>query len=965
METIRPARVFSLMAVHPFQGLSVPVSSLTARRVARTFIFAAVALGAVAPLAAGQDLNARLPVDSKVKIGTLPNGLKYYIRQNAKPEKRAELRLVINAGSILEDADQLGLAHFVEHTAFNGTKNFKKNDLVNYLESIGVRFGADLNASTSFDETLYILPIPTDTARIVDKAFQILEDWAHGQLLDSAEVVAERGVVLEEWRGRKGSGERMLQQWMPIAFKGSLYAERLPIGTQASIESATPARLRRFYNDWYRPDLMAVVAVGDFDVGRIETLIKQHFSGLVKPANARPRPVPGIPDNAAPLVAIATDKEATSTDVNVIFKLPPEKQETVRDYRRGLLESLYMTMLNGRFEEITSKPNAPFLGAGASKGDFFARNRPAFFLGAGVNDGEVEKGLQALLVEARRVDQFGFLQTELDRARSDLLRGYERMYAERDKTQSASFVSEYVGNFLSGEPIPGLEYEYDLTKKLLPTVTLAEVNTLAKSWITENNRVILVQTPDKPGLTKPTEQSLLAVFGRAAAVPVTAYTEALSGDALLSPLPAPGRIVSESRNASINLTEWKLSNGARVLVKPTDFKDDEVVFSSYSLGGTSLAPNADYMSAAQATTIVGLSGIGKFNQVDLGKKLSGITARVTPGMSDTQEATSGGGSPKDIETLLQLNYLYFTAPHLDTDAFAAFKQQVAPYLANRGADPNEVFSDSVTVTLAQHHFRARPISAATFAEVDPNKALAFYKERFANAGDFTFVFVGNVKLDVLRPLVERYLASLPATAQKESFKDSGVRPPTGVVEKVIRKGTEPKAQTEWYFTGPFTYTPENRVVFRAMIDLFQLKLTETLREQLGGAYSPSAGGAPNRIPIQDYTINISYSSSPANVDKLSASVLALIDSMKRVAPTAADLDKVKEGILRSREIDLKQNSYWLTSIRQRDQAGEDIAGIMEPYNDLVRGLTPQKIQDAARQYFNTGNYVKLVLLPER
>ncbi|HEV8217900.1 MAG TPA: pitrilysin family protein, partial [Gemmatimonadaceae bacterium] len=436
-------------------------------------------------------LTAPLPTDPKVKVGTLPSGIRYYIRQNKKPEKRAELRLVVNTGSVLETDDQLGLAHFVEHTAFNGTTHFAKNDLVKYLQSIGVRFGADLNAYTGFDETVYILPVPTDTARLVEQAFTILEDWAHGQVFDSTEVTNERGVVREEWRLGKGAGDRMLHQWLPIALRGSKYADRLPIGNEQSIMTATPARLRSFYRSWYRPDLQAVIAVGDFDPAVIEAQIKKHFSGLKMPANPPKRVAPTVPPNKAPLIAVASDKEATGSDIELMFKLPAEKTKTVGDYRRNLMERLYMSMLNQRLEEISQKPDAPFLGAGASKGNFIGRTTEAFTLGANVKDGGIDRGLEALLAEAKRVDQFGFLQSELDRAKQNLLRGYERAYAERDKTQSASFVQEYVGNYLNGEPIPGIEYEYKLAQQLVPEIALADVNKLASRWITDDNRVII------------------------------------------------------------------------------------------------------------------------------------------------------------------------------------------------------------------------------------------------------------------------------------------------------------------------------------------------------------------------------------------------------------------------------------------------------------------------------------------
>ena len=914
--------------------------------------------------AAAPSLTTALPIDPKVKVGTLPNGIRYYIRQNKKPEKRAELRLVVNAGSVLENDNQLGLAHFIEHMAFNGTTHFKKNDLVKYLQSIGVRFGADLNASTDFDETVYILPIPTDTARIVEQAFTILEDWAHGQLLDSAEVTNERGVVREEWRLGKGAGDRMLHQWLPIALRGSKYAERLPIGNEQSIMTATPARLRSFYNNWYRPDLEAVIAVGDFDPSAIEAQIKRHFSGLKMPANPPKRVAPIIPPNKEPLIAVASDKEATGSDVELMFKLPAEKTKTVGDYRRDLMERLYMSMLNQRLEEISQKPDAPFLGAGASKGSFIGRTTEAFTLGANVKDGGIDRGLEALLAEAKRVDQFGFLQSELDRAKQNLLRGYERAYAERDKTQSASFVQEYVGNYLNGEPIPGIDYEYKLTQQLVPEIRLADVNKMASNWITDDNRVIIAQSPQKDGVKIPTAAELLAVFDQAAKTPVTAYTENLSGEALMDAVPTPGRIVGEKLIPAIGTTEWTLSNGIRVYVKPTDFKDDEIVFNASSPGGTSLAADSNFMSAAFASQVVGLSGIGKFSAIDLGKKMAGKAVRVNAAIGETSEGLGGQASPKDLETLFQLIYLDFTAPRLDTSAYQAFKNQAAPYLANRGVDPDEVFSDTVQVTMAQHNVRARPLTAATFAEINPEKALEFYRNRFADASDFVFAFVGNIDTTAMKPLVEKYLASLPTLNRKESFRDNGVRPPTGVVERVVRKGVEPKANTLIEFTGACQYTPETRFAIRAMMEVVQIRLDETLREQLGGAYSPSSGGSCGRTPRQEYSINIQFNSAPDNVEKLTKSVFAIIDSLKTTGPKASDVAKVKEQLIRQREVEVKQNGYWAANLVGRDQAGEDVSGLLAAYDKMVSGLTAAQIQDAVKKYFNTENYARFVLLPQ-
>jgi zinc protease len=671
-----------------------------------------------------------------------------------------------------------------------------------------------------------------------------------------------------------------------------------------------------------------------------------------------------VPNNKTPLVAIASDKEATSSSVNLIFKRPAHAMKTVGDYRNELAQRLYLQMLNSRFGEIVQKPDAPFLAAGSSEGSFFARTTEAFTLAANVKDGGVERGLEALLTEARRVDQFGFLQSELDRARADLLRSYERAYAEREKTPSESHVEEYIGNYLEQEAIPGIEYEYTLAKTLLPTITLADLNKLASSWITDENRVIIAQVPVKAGVAIPTESGLLAVFDRAAKTPIVAWTENVSSEALLDKPPAPGKIVSAKALPSISGAEWKLSNGARVIVKPTDFKDDEVLFGAYSRGGTSLVPDPDIMSAELATQIVAVSGIGSFNRIDLQKKLSGKAVRVQPTIGETTEGFSGSSSPKDLETMFQLIYLDFTAPHLDTVAFNAFKAQVGPFLANRGASPEAVFQDTVQVTLAQHSVRERPLSPAVFAEVNPDKALAIYKDRFADASDFTFVFVGNIDTTAIKPYVERYLASLPSIARKETWRDAGVVPPKGVVERTVRKGTEPKANTIMVFSGACEYKPENRFMLRALNTLVQMRLNETLREKLGGTYSPNVGGGCGNTPRQEYRINISFGSSPENVEPLTKATFALIDSLQKNPPSQADVDKVKEQILRAREVETKQNSYWLGNIMARHEAGEDLGVLGAPYDEMVKKLTAADLQAAAKLYYNTKNYARFVLLPE-
>ena len=930
-----------------------------------------IACGIAMPLAAQQPaasppLTQKLSVGPEFVVGVLPNGLHYYIRKNSEPAKRAELRLAVNAGSVLEDPDQLGDAHFVEHTAFDGTTHFKRNDLIKSLESMGVRLGADLNASTGQDETVYKLSVPTDTTRLLETAFLILEDWARGQVFDSTAVVNERGVVLEEWRASLGANDRMLRSFIPIVLKDSRYATRLPIGTDTSILKAQPSVLRRFYRDWYRPDLMAVIAVGDFDVSQVESMIKQHFGSIPRaPKSARPRISVPVPDNATPLIAITSDPEATSSRVTIAYKQPRKLVVTVGDYRTQIIEGLYLSMLNARLREMAQKPDAPFLGAGVAKSAFFARELSAVEFFAAVKDGGVERGAEALLTEARRVDQFGFLASELQRAKDNTLRGWQQTYAERNKTNSVDEVGELVRNFLDQEDIPGVQAEYDMVRRFIPEISLAEVNAIAHGWIRDDGRVALITVPKKAGVEIPTEAQILAMFDRVSKATVAAYTETATDQPLIDRMPAPGRIVSTRTIDAAGVTEWKLSNGARVLVKPTDFKADEVLFSAYSPGGTSVVPDADFMSATQAAAIARASGVGTFSAIDLGKKLAGRVASVNPSISATTEGLSGNASPKDLETLFQLAYLRFTAPRLDTAAWAAMKAQMDAAVANRGANPQQALVDTYTVTMTQHNFRTRPPSAATLAEINSQRALEIYKDRFSNAGDFTFVFVGNVTLDSLKPLVEKYLASLPSTGRVESWKDIGDAPPAGVVDKSVRKGAAPQSITLAAFTGPFDYKPETRVGILALTTLAQMWLIDALRQEMGGTYSPVVAGGGTKIPRSEYQVQFQFTSSPDNADKLWARTLRVIDSLRNVGPNEADLNKVKAQIIRTRETSLKQNAYWMAGISQRDQTGEDIAGLMGPYDALVNNLTAKQIQDAAKLYFDPKRYVRIVLLPEK
>ena len=908
-------------------------------------------------------LSAPLPFDPAVKTGTLPNGIRYYIRQNAKPEKRAELRLVVNAGSILEDDDQRGLAHFVEHMAFNGTKHFAKNDIVKYLEGIGVRFGADLNAYTSFDETVYILPVPTDSAGILERSFQFLGDVASGVLFDSTDVVAERGVVLAEWRNGLGAGERLRDKQFPVIFRGSRYAERLPIGKPEILENANPGPVRRFWRDWYRPDLMAVVAVGDADPRRLEQLIRTTFAGIPRRPQARPRPQPGIPGHDSTLVTIATDRELTSSNVSVLWKRPARATRTVGQLREDLVEQLYNGMLSQRFQELSLKPEAPFTGAGAGSGGF-VRGSEIVSLDAGAKEGRLIETLQALLTEAERVQRHGFLATELDRARTSTLRGYERAFAERDKTPSGAFVDEYVSHFLAGEGSPGIAFEYAAVQKLLPTITLAEVNAVAASRSGAANRVVSVTLPEKEGLTPPSENEVRAVFGTVLAANLTPWTETVADGALVPTVPAAGRVVRETTVAGQNITDWTLSNGVRVLVKPTDFNADQILVSAFSPGGASLVDDQDVFKTSLAPAIIAAGGVGSFSAIDLRKKLTGKVANVQPSVADLSEGMSGAASPKDLETLMQLLYLRFTAPRADSTVFAAQLQQFEQFLKNKDANPVAVFSDTIQQTLAQGHPRARPLAAAMLKELELNDLLRIYKERFGDAGDFTFFFVGNATPATLKPLVEQWLGALPGTGRRETPRAAGPPQFTGVIEKTVRKGIAPQSQSVLVMAGAAPWSREDAYALTSLGELLQMRLLDRLREALGGTYSVNVSTAFSRRLRQEWQIVLQYGSAPDKADTMYAAVRDEIAKLRTSPPTADELERVREQQRRELEVQQKQNGYWLSTIRSRVENGDPLETIGD-YLTLVNGLTVEKLAAAAKQFLGGENRARFVLLPEK
>ncbi len=910
-----------------------------------------------------RSMDELLPFDPNVKIGVLDNGLKYYIRHNKLPENRAELRLVIKAGSVQEDDDQQGLAHFIEHMCFNGTKNFPKNDLINFLEETGLRFGADLNANTGFDRTYYLLTIPLDKPGLLERGFQVLEDWAHNVTFDPVELEKERGVILEEWRLYRGAQERVMKQHYPYIFKNSKYAERLPIGDTAVILNASREAFLRFYKEWYRPDLMAVIAVGEFDVVEVEKMIREKFSRIQMPENFRPRVDYPIPPHKEMLVSIAKDPELPMPNISLIYKFPGRDQSTFGGYRQGIIDNLVNQMLNMRIQEIMRKPNPPFLFAGAGVGDFMA-GLAAFNVVSISKTDDILKGLEAVLTEAYRMKQYGFTKSELERVKEATLKNMESALKEKDKTKSADYADEYYRNFYEKEGMPGIEFEYQLYQEYLPMITIEEVNKYAQSLITEGNKVVLVSVPDKPEIKVPTEQEIRSLYAKVSTAKLEPYKDDATDKPLMSKMPKPGKIVEEKKTGKFDIIEMKLSNGARVLAKKTDFKNDEVLFRAWSPGGTSLAKDEDYLSAMFAADIVDEGGISEFSATQLQKMLTGKLISISPSIDELAEGFSGSYAPTDAETFFQLLHLYFTAPRKDEETFKALVSRQKESIRNSKRRPETVFQDTVTAILFNYHPRYMPLNAKDMDKVNLDKAVEFFKDRFADASDFTFIFVGNFDMKELKKYIETYIASLPNKKRNEKWRDLGVNYAKGPLTKEVVKGIEPKSSIRLVFADNFDYNPDNILKLNALMEVFNIRLREVIREDKGGVYGIRAIHRVNQYPNPRYNINIVFGTGPTRVQELINSAFDVINEMQTKDVSDENFTKVKEILKREFETNQKENHFWLNYIYNSDYNKLDV-GRLAKYTENIDKLTKNDIKEAAKQYLKKDKIIQFVLNPEQ
>ena len=912
--------------------------------------------------ASAQDLAAPLALDPAIRTGTLPNGLTFFIRRNGQPEKRALLRLAVKAGSVDEADDQRGLAHLLEHMAFNGTTHFKSGELVSYLESIGSRFGPDVNAYTSFDETVYMLEVPTDREDVFTRGMEALSDFAGGISLDPAEIDRERGVVIEEWRGRQGAGTRMRAAQMAALYGESRYVDRLPIGSPELLKTVSAQRVRDFYQDFYRADRMAVIAVGDFEPADIEALIRAHFSALpARPPTARV--VYPVPPHQETRYAVVSDREAQASSVSIVHKRALESFHTIGDYRRSFTRGLVHDMVNARLAEIARRSDAPFLRA-FSGGSTLGRDVEAFTVSARVKEGSIEKGLEALVQEIVRLRQHGFGDAELDRVKKDVVASYERAYNERDKSQSGDHASELLRHFLTGEATPGVDTELDLVRRFAPAITVAEVGALVREALGEDNRVVLASSPEKEGIPVATQANLRDALRAGSTAAVVAWRDDAAGRELMVKLPAPGRVRARREIPEIGVTVLTLSNGVEIWLKPTDFRNDQVAFSAYARGGASLASPAEFLDASLSTSLVGMAGVGGFSPVDLSKVTAGRIATASPFIDNYTHGISGGSTPRDLETALQLVYLYFTAPNHDAGAFDLMKNRLAARLANQAQNPGAVFGERVRRLATMDHYSVRPMRLEDIGRIAGDRMGAFYAERFKNAADFTFFFVGSFTVDQITPLLTTYVASLPSTGKAGSRgRDMGLHFPAGVQRDIVRKGQEPRSQTAIMFFADTGLDEIETHRLRAAAAVLKMRLRDVLREEFGGTYSVGVAYA-DTAPQPGYgTTTVQFGSSPDNAERLISVTMAELDRLRREGPSETDVQVVKETEKRELQTSMRQNRFWLNSLHGMHLLQRDPLRILHRA-ERADSLSQANIHAVIRKYFPLDRYTVVTLMPE-
>lgn len=926
-----------------------------------------VVLVASFPAHAQKPLNVLLPFDSLVLKGKLENGLTYYVRENKKPEKKVELRLVVKVGSIMEDDDQQGLAHMAEHMAFNGTRNFKKNDIVSYLQSIGVEFGGDLNAYTSFDETVYILPIPTDQPGNLDKGFQILEDWAHQVTYLDEDINSERGIILEESRLGKSADERMFKKVYPEFFKGSKYADRLPIGVDSIIKNFPPDAIRRFYRDWYRPDLMAVIVVGDISKEEALRYVTKHFSGLTNPASARPRNYAAVPPYTKTNAMVVSDKEATGFEFSINFPAYPiTPTATVEQYRGDLIRNLFVTLLNNRFRELTQKADPPFLGAGAGFSSY-AKYHEAFSVSGSTGTQDVSKGLEAAMTEVERVKRFGFTEPELERARKNMQATYERMWNNRDKTESGEFTDEYIRNFTDGEPTPGIDAEFGYIKELLPGIKLAEVNALTQKFRNEKFVFSYVTGPEANEKMKlPAAESLVSILdAKSTDVSIKAYEEKSISNSLLTAAPRSGKVVTTRKDRVLGTTELILSNGITVTLKPTDFKNDQILFSAKRLGGLSNYTLADKFSAENAASVVSVMGFGQFTPTDMRKALAGRTVSLNPVIGQYTAGFTGNSSKKDIETLFQLLQLSVTEPRSDSALFQSMIQRGKAQVALLSANPQVAFID----TLYQVLYEKNPLAPTAvprvenFEKINLSRALSIYKERLGDVGGLHITLVGSFDEKEITGLLEKYVAGLPASS-KAAFTDNKVRAFTGERDFQFKKGKEDKSLILGIYHSEIPYSESTALQLEGLSEVLNISIIEEMREKIQGIYGGGTQVQYSKFPVGNFQFVLQLPCGPAKVDTLVSTFRHQLQNLATQGVDTSYISKVQKTWVEQYRVNIKKNEYWLSALDDINM-GELTADRLIHAEKYYNAFKPEDVRKAAALLLQSKGRMIAVQLPEK
>jgi zinc protease len=931
------------------------------RQLFKTFVVLFIANTCLAQTAS---LDKPIPIDPKVKIGKLENGLTYYIRKNTKPENRVELRLAVNAGSILEEESQVGLAHFTEHMAFNGSKNFPKNELVKYLQSIGMTFGGDLNAYTSFDETVYRLTVPLDDPEHFNKGMQVLADWANGLLLEGKEIDAERGVIIEEWRLGLGADDRMRKKWFPVAFANSRYADRTPIGTLENLKAFKHETLRNFYKTWYRPNLQAVIVVGDIDIDATEAKIKELFSPIQNPANAPERIIYPIGENKEPLVVQATDKEATHAVIMTVRKHQGREMNTLNDLRNEFITDLFNTMFTERYEEYKQDTASPFLVADGGYGDLIGKT-DAFMGQAVTKENRMNDAFLILLKEEERVRQHGFLSSELDRAKEEYLSILEKRSNEVSKTNSVNFANEYVDNFLYQKAIPGAKIMYTQAKKLLEDITIEEINAFAQKVITNENLVVVIMGPEKEGVHIMTEAEAKEILDKKEYKNVTPYVDNYKEEPLLDKELQGGTLVSKQVLADVDATEYTLKNGVKVVIKVTDFKDDEILMRAMSPGGSSVVSDEDFPAAMFATTVLSRSGLGAFDKIELEKKLKGKYVSIGPIINETYEGFSGTSTPKDIETLMQLIYLYFDNPRIDEKMNNLVVSEIKNQVKFLASNPQVIFIDTILKTAYQHDIRKTQIPDENFMNaVTYEKVKKVYLDRFADAGDFVFTFVGNIDETTFLPLIEKYLGNLPSNGRVESYKNV-TKPFISQTQSFsVQAGMEDKGLLSILFEEKIDWSVKTDLCVDIFGGIMDMLLTEEIREKMGGTYSPQMEVYIEKLPEPLFSGQAYISCDPKKAKKISSKCFKLFNDALTKGFSDDHFSKAVQQIKKAREVSAKENTYWRNYIANKLFNGDDLKD-RDTYNSLLETITKEDVLNTIKTVFNPTHYLEVTLYPEK